>query len=109
MASRIRKADKVVVIAGKDKGSVGQVLQVSEVFGRVIVEGVNKVKRHQKPTQANQQGGIITREAPIHISNVMLIDPKTNKPTRVRMKSDKDGNKVRVAARSGADIAQQTE
>ncbi len=108
MASRIRKADKVIVISGKDKGAVGQVLLISQEHDRVVVEGVNKVKRHQKPNQRNQQGGIVTREAPIHISNVMLVDPKSSKPTRVRVKTDKEGKKVRVAVKSGAEIVAQS-
>lgn len=101
MAARIKTADEVIVIAGKDKGSTGKVLRVLAERNRVIVEGVNKVTRHQKPTQVNPQGGIIVREASIHMSNVMLIDPKTNKGTRVRINIDADGKKTRVASGSG--------
>ena len=100
--ARLRKNDSVVVIAGKDKGARGKILKVLPAVDKVIVEGVHKVKRHTKPTQKLQQGGIIEKEMPIHASKVMLLDNKTDKPTRVRMSRDKDGNKTRVAARSGA-------
>ena len=100
--ARVRKNDMVVVIAGKDKGARGKVLKVLPLVDKVIVEGVHKVKRHTKPNQKQQQGGIIEKELPIHASKVMLLDTKADKPTRVRMKTDKDGNKTRVAARSGA-------
>jgi len=99
---RLRKGDEVVVISGKDKGARGKVLSVLPDRGRVIVEGVHKVKRHTKPTQKNQQGGILEKELPIHASKVMLLDQKSNKPTRVRIGRDKDGHKTRVAVRSGA-------
>jgi large subunit ribosomal protein L24 len=99
MASRIRKNDEVVVIAGKDKGARGKVLKVLPETDRVIVAGVNTVKRHQKPTQ--QQGGIIEKDAPIHISNVMLLDTKSDGPTRVRVGKDKDGRKVRISVKTG--------
>lgn len=104
MASRIKKDDQVLVISGKDKGTKGRVLSVLREVDRVLVEGVNKVKRHTKPTPKNPQGGIIEREQPIHISNVMLLDPKEDKPTRVKAGTDKDGKKVRIAVRSGAVI-----
>jgi large subunit ribosomal protein L24 len=104
MGMRVKKDDQVVVIAGKDKGSRGRVLRVLREEDRVIVEGVNRVKRHSKPTPKNPSGGIIEKEAPIHISNVMLLDTKSDKPTRVRAGTDKDGKKVRVAARSGATL-----
>jgi len=104
MASRIKKDDQVLVISGKDKGTKGRVLSVLREVDRVLVEGVNKVKRHTKPTPKNPQGGIIEREQPIHISNVMLLDPKEDKPTRVKAGTDKDGKKVRLAVRSGAVI-----
>jgi large subunit ribosomal protein L24 len=100
--ARVRKNDMVVVIAGKDKGARGKVLKVLPAVDKVIVEGVHKVKRHTKPTQKLQQGGIIEKEMPIHAAKVMLLDSKTDKPTRVRISRDKDGNKTRVAARSGA-------
>ncbi|MCA9600526.1 MAG: 50S ribosomal protein L24 [Polyangiales bacterium] len=97
MAARIRKDDEVVVIAGRNKGDRGRVLVVKD--DRVIVSGVNVVKRHTKPNQF-QQGGILEKEAPIHISNVMPLDTKADKPTRVKAGSDKDGKKVRVAVKS---------
>ena len=101
MGTRIKKDDQVVVIAGKDKGSRGRVLRVLLEVDRVLVEGVNKMKRHTKPTPKNPQGGIIEREQPIHLSNVMPLDTKDDKPTRVKMGTDKDGKKVRVSVRSG--------
>jgi large subunit ribosomal protein L24 len=101
MPWRIRKNDQVVVIAGRDKGTRGRVLKVLTDRDRVIVEGVNRVKRHQKPSRTNPQGGIIEKEGSIHLSNVMLLDGKTQKPTRVRSGRDKDGRKVRLSARSG--------
>ena len=99
---RVRKNDLVVVIAGKDKGTRGKVLRVLPERDRVVVEGANRAKRHQKPTQRNPQGGIIEMELPLHVSNVMLVDPKSDKPTRVKTGKDKDGRKVRVASGSGA-------
>ena len=99
MALRIKKDDQVLVIAGKDKGRKGRVLKVLPDRDRLIVEGVNMVKRHRKVSQ--QQGGIIEKEAAIHISNVMLLAGKSDKPTRLRMGEDKDGRKVRVAVSSG--------
>jgi large subunit ribosomal protein L24 len=92
------------VIAGKDKGAKGRVLRVLREVDRVIVEGVNRVKRHTKPSQKNPTGGIIEKEAPIHISNVMLLDPKLDQPTRVRFATDKDGKKIRIAVKSGTPI-----
>ena len=99
---RLRKGDQVVVISGKDKGARGKVLSVLPDRGRVIVEGVHKVKRHTKPTQKIQQGGILEKELSIDASKVMLLDPKSDKPTRVRAGRDKDGNKTRIAVRSSA-------
>ncbi|ATD31349.1 50S ribosomal protein L24 [Macrococcoides bohemicum] len=96
----IKKGDKVIVITGKDKGKTGTVIEALPKKDRVVVEGVNIVKKHQKPTQMNPEGGIVEFEAAIHVSNVMLIDPKTNKPTRVGTKIE-DGKKVRVAKKSG--------
>ena len=101
MSARVKKGDLVVVVSGGDKGNQGRVLRVL-ADDRVIVEGVNRVKRHTRPTPKNQQGGRIEKEMPIHISNVMPLDTKSNKPTRVRMGKDKDGHKVRVAVKSGA-------
>ena len=96
----IKKNDKVKVIAGKDKGKEGTVEKVFPSKERVIVKGVNIVKKHQKPTNANPNGGIVEVEAPIHVSNVMLIDPSNNKPTRVGFKIE-DGKKVRVPKKTG--------
>ncbi|WP_203364244.1 50S ribosomal protein L24 [Bacillus sp. REN10] len=96
----VKKGDKVMVITGKDKGKTGIVLAAFPKKDRVLVEGVNIVKKHSKPSQVNPQGGIISQEAPIHVSNVMLLDPKTNEPTRVGFKVV-DGKKVRVAKKSG--------
>ena len=100
MAAKIRKGDRVIVIAGRDKGKIGQVLKVMPKENRAIVQGVNIVKRHQRPT-ADQPGGIVEKEAPIHISNLAHIDPKDNRPTRVGFKVLDDGRKVRYAKRSG--------
>ena len=107
---QIKTGDTVVVIAGKEKltkdakGNIvpttGKVLKVYPKTERVIVEGVNKVTKHQKPTQANPEGGIVQVEAPIHASNVMLLDPKTNKPTRVSIIKDENGKKIRVSKKS---------
>ncbi|GGJ00995.1 50S ribosomal protein L24 [Alicyclobacillus cellulosilyticus] len=98
---RIKKGDKVVVIAGKDKNKTGRVLAVFPKKQRVLVEGVNIIKRHTKPNPKYPEGGIIEREAPIHISNVMIADPKTGEPTRVGFKFLEDGRKVRYAKKSG--------
>ena len=96
---KIRKGDKVVVLAGKDKGRTGEVLSVSPKDQKAVVRGVNQVRRHQRQTQS-QEGGIITKEAPIHLSNLAVADPKDGKPTRVGF-DVRDGKKVRVAKRSG--------
>ena len=97
---KIKKGDRVVVITGKDKGKTGEVLKVLPQDNRVIVQGVNVVKRHTRPAMGNP-GGIVEKEATIHLSNVAHIDPKENKPTRVGYKTLEDGRKVRVAKRSG--------
>jgi large subunit ribosomal protein L24 len=97
---RIRKNDKVVVLAGRDKGKRGEVIEVMPKENRVKVRGVNIVKKHQRQTPT-QAGGIIEMEAPIHVSNVAHVDPKDNKPTRVGFKTLEDGRKVRFAKRSG--------
>ena len=99
---KIRKGDKVVVLTGKDKGRTGEVIQVMPKEDRAVVRGVNLVKRHQRQTQA-QEAGIITKEAPIHLSNIAIADPKDGKPTRVGFKIEGD-KKVRVAKRSGVTI-----
>ncbi|HET7522242.1 MAG TPA: 50S ribosomal protein L24 [Bacillales bacterium] len=96
----VKKGDKVQVISGKDKGKQGVILYALPKKNRVIVEGINIVKKHAKPSQANPQGGIIDQEAPIHVSNVLPLDPKTNEPTRVGYKIE-DGKKVRIAKKSG--------
>jgi large subunit ribosomal protein L24 len=100
MAVKIKKGDKVVVLSGKDKGKHGEVMRSMPKAGKVVVSGVNVAARHRKPTQANPQGGIERREAPLHVSKVAIEDPKSGKPTRVRFE-ERDGKKVRVAARSG--------
>jgi large subunit ribosomal protein L24 len=100
MPLHVKKGDKVQVISGKDKGKQGVILEAFPKLNRVLVEGVNVVKKHAKPSQANPQGGILSQEAPIHVSNVMPLDPKTGAPTRVGYKLV-DGKKVRVAKKSG--------
>ncbi|HZN55389.1 MAG TPA: 50S ribosomal protein L24 [Candidatus Polarisedimenticolaceae bacterium] len=103
--ARIRKNDTVVVISGKDRGKRGRVIEVLPKASKVRVEGVNKIKRHTKPNpQRNVKGGIVEREHPIHVSNVAMIDPKSEKPTRLRVKVLKDGTKVRIAVRSGLQL-----
>ena len=99
--AHVRKGDTVVVVAGKERGKRGKVLRVITGKSRVLVEKLNMIKKHQRPTQKLRQGGIIEREGPIHLSNVMLVDPQTDKPTRVGSRSLTDGRKVRVARKSG--------
>jgi large subunit ribosomal protein L24 len=99
--AHVRKGDTVIVVAGKERGKKGKVLRVIPEKGRVVVERLNMIKKHQKPTQKIRQGGIIEREGSIHLSNVMLVDPNSDRPTRVGMKALSDGKKVRVARRSG--------
>lgn len=101
---KIKKGDEVIVLTGKDKGTKGEVLKVLKDAGRVVVQGVNQVTKHQKPTQVSA-GGIQKKELPIHISNVALVDPKSGSATRVGYKVLKDGKKVRVAKKSGEEIA----
>ncbi|GGG40058.1 50S ribosomal protein L24 [Caldovatus sediminis] len=101
MAAKIRKGDRVQVLAGRDKGKRGEVVTVMPAEGRALVRGVNMVKRHQKPRGLNQPGGIIEKEAPIHLSNLALIDPKSDRPTRVGFRVLEDGRKVRYAKSSG--------
>lgn len=103
---KIKKGDEIIVLCGKDKGRKGQVLKAMPKERKVLVQGINVVKRHTKPTQ-NTPGGIINKELPIHISNVSLIDPKDGKPTRVGYKMLDDGQKVRFAKRSGEIIDKQ--
>jgi len=103
MAAKIRKGDKVVVLTGRDRGRSGEVIEVRPTESRALVRGVNMVKRHQKQTP-QREGGIISKEAPIHLSNIAIADPKSGKPTRVGFKIMNDGRKVRVAKRSGVEI-----
>jgi len=106
MAAKIRKGDKVIVRTGRDKGRTGEVIQVHPAEGRALVRGINLVKRHQKQT-AQQEGGIISKEASVHLSNLALADPKDGKPTRVGFKFVGEGDdrrKVRIARRSGEEI-----
>ena len=100
MSMKIKKGDKVIVITGKDKGKTGEVIKAMPKESKVVVAGINLVKRHQKPSQENA-GGIVSKEMPIHVSNVALVDPKTGKATRVAMRVEEGGRKVRVAKRSG--------
>ena len=97
----VKKGDNVIVTTGKDKGKKGRVLQAFPRDNRVLVEGVNMVKKHTRPNQLNPEGGIVSQEAPIHASNVMLVDPKTGEPTRVGRKVLDNGKKVRIAKKSG--------
>ena len=103
MAAKIRKGDKVVVLTGRDKGRSGEVIEVRPGDSVALVRGVNLVKRHQKQSQT-QEGGIISKEGPIHLSNIAFADPKDGKATRIGWKIQKDGTRVRVAKRSGAEI-----
>jgi len=100
MAAKIKKGDKVVVLTGRDKGRSGEVVQVMPKDSKALVRGVNMVKRHQRQSM-NQEGGIISKEAPVHLSNIALSDPKDGKPTRVGFRILDDGRKVRFAKRSG--------
>jgi large subunit ribosomal protein L24 len=103
--SKIRKNDQVTIIAGRDKGRRGRVLEVAPAKGKIRVEGIGMIKRHQKANpQANRAGGIIDKESFIDISNVQLIDPQSGKPTRVKYHVESDGSKTRMAARSGHSI-----
>ena len=109
MPARIKSGDEVIVISGKDRGKRGRVLRVEPRQARVYVEGLNMIKRHQRPRQvagaqrAEQVGGVIEKEGPIHLSNVMLVDPEDGRPTRVRIESE-GGQRYRIAARSGTRI-----
>jgi large subunit ribosomal protein L24 len=106
MAAKIRKGDKVIVLAGRDKGRTGEVIEVRPDESRAFVRGVNLVKRHQKQS-AQQEGGIISKEAPVHLSNLALADPKDGKPTRIGFKfvgAGENRRKVRVAKRSGVEV-----
>ena len=103
---KIRTNDDVVVISGKDKGKTGRVLRVDRKGDRVFVEGLNMIKRHQSPMpgRPNMQVGVIEREGPIHVSNVAIVDPKDRKPTRVGVRRDENGGRMRVTKRSGSEL-----
>ena len=103
---KIRTDDQVIVISGKDKGKTGRVLRVDRKADKVFVEGLNMIKRHQRanPANPNAQVGVIEREAPIHVSNVAIVDPKDNKPTRVGVRRDDNGRRMRVTKRSGSEL-----
>ena len=103
MAAKVKKGDQVIVIAGKDKGKRGEVVRVIPAENRVVVQGVNVVTRHTRPSMT-AQGGLVKQEAAIHVSNVAHVDPKTDKPTRVGFKTLEDGRKLRIARRSGEQI-----
>ncbi len=100
----IKKGDTVMVIAGNYEGQKGRVLDIIRKTDRAIVEGVNMIKKHTKPNTEHPQGGIVEKEAPIHISNLMLVDPKTGKPTRIGRKLDENGKLVRYSKKSGEEI-----
>jgi large subunit ribosomal protein L24 len=104
MAAKIKKGDKVVVIAGRDKGKTGEVLKIVTESNRAVVAGVNMIKKHEKPSAAGN-GGVVSKEAAIHLSNIALADPKDGKATRVGFKTNKDGKKERVAKRSGETLS----
>ncbi len=106
MALKIRREDEVIVISGKDRGKTGKVLRVDPKKSKVYVEGLNMVKRHQRPVpgRPNMQVGVIEREGPIHVSNVAIVDPKDNKPTRVGVRRDENGRRMRVTRRSGSEL-----
>ena len=101
---KIRKGDRVRVLAGKDRGKEGEVIRAIPDKGKVIVTGVNTAKKHQKPTRATQQGGIIDKDMPVDVSNVAVVSPGDGKPTRVGYRFDDQGNKVRICKRTGADL-----
>jgi len=103
MPARIKKGDTVIAISGKDKGKTGTVLEMRPSDERAVVEGLNIIKRHTKPRPPDDPGGIIEKPAPIHLSNLALVDPETKRPTRVRIE-DNNGTRVRVAVRSGKQI-----
>ena len=105
---KIIKGDRVIVLSGEDRGKEGTVLKALAPKHRAIVEGINFVKRHQKPTQRSPQGGIVEKESPVHMSNLMVIDPKTNQATKTKMVKLQDGRKVRVSKTSGEMITSTT-
>ena len=101
---KIRKGDKVQVLAGKSRGKVGEVITAMPTEGKGIVDGVNMAKRHQKPTNATMQGGIIDKAMPVHVSNLAIVSPGDNKPTRVGYRFTESGEKVRICKRTGVDL-----
>lgn len=101
MKFHIKKGDTVQVIAGEDKGKSGKVLEMIVAKNRALVEGINIIQKHEKPSASNPQGGIVEKEAPVHLSNLMLLDPKENVPTRIGRKKDENGKSVRYAKKSG--------
>ena len=105
MARRIKKGDTVVVIAGNDKGRTGEVIRVIPKLDKVLVQGVNRVYRHLRPSRAHPQGGRIQKEMPLHMSNVQPVDPKTSQPTRVGFRVTEDGTKERYAKKSGQTLS----
>ncbi len=106
MARHVKKGDVVVVLSGDDKGKTGEVLRVVTATGKVVVQGINRVYRHMKPSKRYPKGGRMQKEMPINISNVLPVDPKTNKPTRVGFRFGSDGSKQRLAKKSGEMLAQ---
>jgi len=109
LVSRIRKGDEVEVISGVDAGKRGRILKMFPENDRALVEGVNLVKRHTRPNQKNQQGGILEQEAPVHLAKLMPIDPQSGEPTRVRIEQLADGTRARVSARSGEHLPEPSE
>ena len=101
---KLKKGDRVQVLQGKDRGKTGEITRVMPTKGKVIVDGINVAKKHQKATRATMQGGIIDKDMPIDVSNVAVISPKDGKPTKVGYKIDADGNKVRICRRTGAEL-----
>ncbi|MGY6502748.1 MAG: 50S ribosomal protein L24 [Acidimicrobiales bacterium] len=104
-AMKIKKGDRVVVLTGKDRGKEGVVSRALPAEGKVIVDGINVAKKHQKPTRSTMQGGIIDKDMPIPVSNVAVISPKDGKATRVGYKFDDAGNKIRICKRTGAELS----
>jgi len=104
MSRHVRKGDTVIVLAGDDKGKVGEVLRVDGKTDKVLVQGINRVYRHLRPSRQHPQGGRIQKEMPISLSNVLPVDPQTNRPTRVGFKINEDGSKERIARGSGASL-----
>ncbi len=101
---KLKKGDKVIVIAGKSKGQSGTLVRVLPRENMVLIDGINLVKKHRKPSSQNRKGQIVEKPMPIHASNVMLVDPKSGKPTRIRITRDKDGNRGRMAVKSGQEL-----